>query len=313
VSQKTRELIVAEFITLDGVIQAPGGADSLLLGRKTWQIHGTAFEPMVGEPFADALNAAKKYVVSRTLTSAAAWRNSTLISGNVVEAVRELKAQAARTSSVMAAASSFPCSRRTTSWMSSRSTSTRWRSLHALPAKPTTRGAEGLTPPTPSPSMTASLLPEFDLEMATTRRLLERLPPAKIEWRPHPKSFPLGHLSQLIARMPGWLTNALTEPSLDLASGEGYSFETPAALLRRFDDNVRGARAAIEKATEAGLATEWKLMMGSRVLITATRGVIVRQTISHLVHHRGQLTVYLRLLDVPIPSIYGPTADEKMS
>lgn len=157
------------------------------------------------------------------------------------------------------------------------------------------------------------LLTEFDLEMATTRRLLERIPPAKMEWRPHPKSFPLGHLAQLVARMPGWLTNAITEPSLDLAAGPKYSFETPATLLRLFDENVRSARAAIDQATDAGLATEWKLMMGPRVLFAATRGVIVRQTISHLVHHRGQLTVYLRLLDVPIPSIYGPTADEKMS
>ncbi len=160
-------------------------------------------------------------------------------------------------------------------------------------------------------SIGGSLLPEFDQEMLVTRRLLERVPGAQMEWRPHPKSFPLGHLAQLISRMPGWITNALLEDALDLASGPGYSLESPATLLAEFDANVRAARAAVGGASDERFATEWSLRLGERVLFTAPRGVVVRQNISHLIHHRGQLTVYLRLRDVPIPSIYGPTADER--
>jgi uncharacterized damage-inducible protein DinB len=111
--------------------------------------------------------------------------------------------------------------------------------------------------------------------------------------------------------MPSWITNVLTEDSLDLAAGPHYSFETPATLLAEFDDNVRQAHAALGGATDARFGTEWSLRMGDRILFTAPRGEVVRQNISHLIHHRGQLTVYLRLLDVPLPPIYGPTADEQ--
>lgn len=156
----------------------------------------------------------------------------------------------------------------------------------------------------------ATLLPEFDQEMATTRRLLERVPSEHAEWRPHPKSFPLGHLAQLVARMPAWITNVLQQTSLDLASAPGYSFEPTETLLRAFDENVAGARAALEAAKDVDFVVPWSLTHGERVLFTAPRGEVVRQTINHLVHHRGQLTVYLRLKDVPIPPIYGPTADE---
>lgn len=155
-----------------------------------------------------------------------------------------------------------------------------------------------------------SLLPEFDQEMATTRRLLERVPSVKGEWKPHPKSFPLGHLAQLVSWMPGWITNALQEASLDLAKAGRYSLETTETLLAGFDRNVREARAALAAAADADWTKSWSLTFGARVLMTLPRGAVVRQNISHLVHHRGQLTVYLRLLDVPIPSIYGPTADE---
>lgn len=161
-------------------------------------------------------------------------------------------------------------------------------------------------------SIAAGLLPEFDQEMATTRRLLERVPDDKAEWKPHPKSFALGHLAQLVASMPGWIGNALRHTELDLARAPGYSFETTATLLDLFDRNVRDAREAITASQDADYAVPWSLKHGSRVLMTMPRGAVVRQTISHLSHHRGQLTVYLRLLDVPIPSIYGPTADERM-
>jgi uncharacterized damage-inducible protein DinB len=155
-----------------------------------------------------------------------------------------------------------------------------------------------------------ALLPEFDQEMATTRRLLERVPTEKGEWRPHPKSFPLGHLAQLVATMPGWITRTVRETYIDLSSGAGYSFQPTEALLEQFDRHVADAREALAAVSDEDLNVEWSLKHGERVLFSSPRRAVVRNTISHLVHHRGQLTVYLRELDVPIPSIYGPTADE---
>ena len=156
------------------------------------------------------------------------------------------------------------------------------------------------------------VLPEFDQEMATTRRVIERVPTEKGTWKPHPKSFSLGHLTQLVATMPGWLTNAVTETSLDLAGYPGYSYEKTEDLLKTFDKHVKEARKALASAKDSDFQIEWSLKRGDQVFFSAPRAVIVRQTINHLVHHRGQLTVYLRLIDIPVPSIYGPTADEKM-
>lgn len=160
---------------------------------------------------------------------------------------------------------------------------------------------------------TAIPLPEFDQEMATTRRLLARVPSDKGEWRPHQKSFPLAHLAQLVSIMPSWITMSLTTTELDLAEGSGYSIETTEVLLDQFDRNVVEARAALEQVTGNELTVDWSLKHGGRVLATTPRGEVVRQHLNHLIHHRGQLSVYLRLLDVPIPSIYGPTADEGWS
>jgi uncharacterized damage-inducible protein DinB len=161
-------------------------------------------------------------------------------------------------------------------------------------------------------SISDTLLPEFDQEMAATRRLLERVPSDKAEWKPHSKSFSLGHLAQLVSWMPGWIANTLTKAELDIKSGHQYSMETTETLLRGFDKNVADARAAIVASRDADYAVPWFLKRGDQVLWTAPRSTVVRTHISHLSHHRGQLTVYLRLLDVPIPSIYGPTADERM-
>jgi uncharacterized damage-inducible protein DinB len=156
-----------------------------------------------------------------------------------------------------------------------------------------------------------SLLPEFDLEMKTTRRLLERVPTDRGQWKPHVKSFSLGHLAQLVSWMPGWVTKAARGEDIDLAHAGGYSYEKTETLLDGFDRNVREARAELERASDADLGKPWSLKMGGRVLFTLPRHVVIRQNINHLIHHRGQLSVYLRLIDVPIPSIYGPSADEK--
>ncbi len=160
-------------------------------------------------------------------------------------------------------------------------------------------------------SIAEKLLPEFDVEMKTTRRLLERVPTDKGEWKPHPKSFSLGHLAQLVAIMPGWLTRMIHEPDIDLGKGDGYSYESTQTLVGKFDQHVREARQAIASAKDSTFDEPWSLKMHGQVLVTQPRGEAIRQTINHLIHHRGQLSVYLRLVDVPIPSIYGPTADEK--
>lgn len=162
-------------------------------------------------------------------------------------------------------------------------------------------------------SLSQMFLPEFDQEMATTRRLLERVPADRGAWKPHEKSFPLGHLAQLVSSMPGWITQILKDTKLDLSKGGQYSLESTETLVASFDKNVREARETLAAASDADFQVPWSLMMGERVLMTMPRVAVVRQTISHLVHHRGQLTVYLRMVDVKIPSIYGPTADEGWS
>jgi uncharacterized damage-inducible protein DinB len=148
------------------------------------------------------------------------------------------------------------------------------------------------------------------MEMANTRKAIERVPTDKGAWKPHPKSFSLGHLTQLIATMPGWITNVATQSELNLASAPGYSLESTESLVARFDKLVAEARAALADLKDADVSAPWSLKHGDRVLFTSPRGATIRSTINHLIHHRGQLTVYLRLVDVPVPSMYGPTADE---
>ncbi len=154
------------------------------------------------------------------------------------------------------------------------------------------------------------LLLEFDQEMATTRRLLERVPDGEGSWKPHEKSFSLEHLAQLVSWMPGWIGQTLRETSLDLGAGAGYSSETTETLLRGFDENVASSREAIQAVKEEDWQVTWALKHGAHELMSAPRWQVVRMHMSHLVHHRAQLGVYLRLLDVPVPSMYGPTADE---
>jgi uncharacterized damage-inducible protein DinB len=160
-------------------------------------------------------------------------------------------------------------------------------------------------------SIAQAFLAELDAEMPPTRRLLERVPSAKGDWKPHPKSFSLAHLAQLVARMPGWITHTMKQASLDLSSAPKYTNETTETLLAEFDRCVNEAKEALAQAKDEDFSVPWSLTMGGHVLMTMPRLVVMRQNINHLAHHRGQLTVYLRLLDVPIPSIYGPTADEK--
>lgn len=159
-------------------------------------------------------------------------------------------------------------------------------------------------------SLSQRLLAEFDQEMTTSRRVIERVPSDKGEWKPHPKSFSLGHLTQLVATMPGWIARTLREPEMNLAGGTVYTYQKTESLLEQFDKLSREAHDAFMSTTDAELDEMWSLKMGDQNLFTLPRYVAVRQHVNHFCHHRGQLTVYLRLIDVPVPSIYGPTADE---
>lgn len=152
---------------------------------------------------------------------------------------------------------------------------------------------------------------DFEEEMPSTRKVIERVPSDRGEWRPHPKSFPIGHLAQLVSWMPGWLTNMATQPRLDLMTSPSYSFETTDTLLATFDRNVREARAALLTLDDGKLDQSWSLVMGDKTVFSNAVGSALRQTIRHLVHHRAQLTVYLRMLDIPVPGTYGPSADDR--
>ena len=162
-------------------------------------------------------------------------------------------------------------------------------------------------------SLGQNLLPEFDHEMAGTRRVLARVPMQRYDWTPHAKSFSLGRLANHLAGIPRWGVVALTAPEFDFAQpGPAASPATTGeALLAGFDDKVAAARAALAGAADAAFAEPWTLRNGEHVVFTLPRAVVLRNLVfNHNVHHRGQMTVYLRLLDVPVPGLYGPSADE---
>ena len=166
-------------------------------------------------------------------------------------------------------------------------------------------------------SLSQMLLPEFDQEMATTRRVLERLPADKFDFKPAEKSMPLGRLASHIAEMPDWYVVTLTTESLDFAppGGPPYKpviFATPAEVLRVLDKNVKAAREALLAVSDETLGQPWSLLMGGNPIFTLPRIAALRgMVLNHLIHHRGQLTVYYRLTGVPVPAVYGPSADEQ--
>jgi uncharacterized damage-inducible protein DinB len=157
------------------------------------------------------------------------------------------------------------------------------------------------------------LLPEFDAEMAGTRKVLERVPEAKFGWKLHEKSFPLGRLASHVAEMPGWAATTINRDGLEVTPGEApFNAATSAELLSAFDKNVADARAAIAGANDEHLAKVWALKYGGQVLFSQPRAAVLRgMVMNHMIHHRAQLTMYLRGLDVPVPGLYGPSADEK--
>jgi uncharacterized damage-inducible protein DinB len=156
-------------------------------------------------------------------------------------------------------------------------------------------------------------LSEFDREIGVTRRVLTRVPDDRLAWAPHQRSMTLGRLATHIASLPGWFPQILEAPMFDLASMPATPVvdATCAAIVARFDAGIAEARRALRESTDARLADSWTLRKDGEVVLTLPRIVALRtEGLYHLTHHRGQLTVYLRLLDIPIPPIYGPTADE---
>ena len=160
-----------------------------------------------------------------------------------------------------------------------------------------------------------ALLPEFDQEMAATRKTLERVPEAKFSWKPHDKSGSMGWLAHHIATLPDWATTTLKQTTFDF-SPDGKYVPPPLPkstkeVLDTFDKGVKGARAALAAASDADFAVPWSLLQTGKVLFTMPRGVCLRSFVmNHIIHHRAQLGVYLRLNNIAVPAIYGPSADE---
>jgi uncharacterized damage-inducible protein DinB len=161
-----------------------------------------------------------------------------------------------------------------------------------------------------------SLLPEFDQEMANTRKTLERVPDDKFDFKPHAKSGSMGWLAGHLANLPLWAVMTLKEDSLDIAPAGGQPFKLPETknrkqVLETFDENVANARKGLQSATDAQLMKSWSLLKTGQPIMTMPKVVVLRSfVLNHIIHHRAQLGVYLRLNDLPVPSIYGPSADE---
>src|SRR5262245_50389093 len=163
--------------------------------------------------------------------------------------------------------------------------------------------------------MTDQFLAQLDAEATKTRRVLEHVPQGRDDWKPHDKSMALGRLAMLVAQMPSWISLILDRDELDVAPAGGSNIDqtplrTPQALVAALDKGVADARAALAKATEDHLNTPWRLLARGKVVQEFPRHIVVRDTFMHLSHHRGQLTVYLRLTDAKVPSVYGPSADD---
>lgn len=158
---------------------------------------------------------------------------------------------------------------------------------------------------------------QLEREAVITRRALERVPEGRPDWKPHEKSMPFGYLAQLVATMPSWIALTVNQDELDLQPVHGGGFQLPDTsttpkLLKAFDDAMEQARSALRGENDEHLTTTtWRLLVAGRVVSENPRHEVLADTFTHLAHHRGQLTVYLRLNEAAVPSIYGPTADDR--
>jgi uncharacterized damage-inducible protein DinB len=164
--------------------------------------------------------------------------------------------------------------------------------------------------------LTEILLAEFNREVEKSRRALQNVPDDKYEWKPHERSMQFGYLIAMVATIPSWVAMQVNRPDLDLAPADGSKFQmepmkTSAALLAQLDKTAAEARAALESTTDDHLMTNWQLKVRGNVVMEASRFEMIQDTLNHWVHHRGQATVYLRLMGATVPALYGPSADEQ--
>lgn len=165
-------------------------------------------------------------------------------------------------------------------------------------------------------SIAQAILPEFEQEMASTRKVLERVPDDKLDWKAHPKSNTIGWVAAHLVEIPGWVEGTLTQEFWDVAPPDGPKYQSPKAesrqqLLELFDANVAAAKKALAATSDEAFGKLWSLRAGDHVIFTMPRSAVIRTfVLNHLIHHRGIMTVYLRLNDVAVPSIYGPSGDE---
>ena len=164
-------------------------------------------------------------------------------------------------------------------------------------------------------TQTEMFLAQLDAEAKRTRKALERVPEGKDDWTPHPKSMPFGRLAMLVARMPSWVALVVERDELDLNPAGGSNIDqrplrTASELVKAMDEGVAQSRKALQSLTEERLAKPWRLLVSGKVVSEEPRHVVLRDTFMHLAHHRGQLTVYLRLNGAGVPAIYGPSADD---
>ena len=157
---------------------------------------------------------------------------------------------------------------------------------------------------------------ELDREIERSRRALEQVPDGKYDWKPHDKSMIFGYLADMVAMIPSWITMQIKQNDLDVAPTDGGTMkrtrkETSDALLKALDEAAADARGALEKTTEEHLMTPWRLLARGQVVMEAPRYVMIQDTINHWAHHRGQMTVYMRLLGAKVPALYGPSADDQ--
>jgi len=163
--------------------------------------------------------------------------------------------------------------------------------------------------------LTEFFLTEMDREVERSRRALENVPEGKYDWKPHEKSMIFGYLANMVATIPMWVTMQINQDELDVAPADGSKMEqkrmdTSDALLEALDKAAADARAAFEKTTDEHLMTSWRLLARGQVVMEAPRHVMIQDTINHWTHHRGQMTVYLRLMGAKVPALYGPSADD---
>jgi uncharacterized damage-inducible protein DinB len=154
-------------------------------------------------------------------------------------------------------------------------------------------------------------LMELEAEAAATRKCIERVPATLYEWRPHEKSMAMGYLTHLVAEIPNWITHMILKSEIDFATYPQFKASSATELSKHFDENVESAKTALKNVTNDQLKEPFFLKHNGQIVFTSPKKENISSSINHMVHHRGQLTVYLRLNNLPVPSIYGPSADDK--